>query len=493
MARRGLQVDLRLALSEAKKTRRAAVRPRVEIEGDDTRQAVELTVVPLSTRDGAEPLFLVIFVDAGPSLPKGKTPLAVDAVPSSDGIVEQLELDLRDTRERLQSMAEEYETVTEELKSANEEMVSVNEELQSINEELETSKEELQSVNEEQRATNLELAGKVEALDLANADLRNLFDSTQIATVFLDKHLVIRNFTPAVTAIFDLVPSDRGRSLTSFTNHLDQVDLRQELLKVLGEREVIERRVTTRDGIAHYLMRMLPYRTVEGVVDGVVLTFFDVTKVVEGEVLGTLVDELNHRVRNMLQVVSSIAAHTLRRAASLEDFGTTFSGRLRALARAHEMVSLGDWSAVPMLDLVMKELQPYAAGPDRITIQGPPVQLKSGVALSLGMVLHEMATNAVKYGALSSDFGHVTVTWLAEGTGLAQQLVLHWVEDGGPKIEKLPKRRGFGSELIERQLRHDLGGTIDIDYAEAGVRMTLTLPLGIIAGPDPTVPKEDVC
>jgi len=304
---------------------------------------------------------------------------------------------------------------------------------------------------------------------------------------------VIRNFTPAVTAIFNLVPSDRGRPLTSFTNHLDQVDLRQELLKVLGEREVIERRVTTRDGVAHYLMRMLPYRTVEGVADGVVLTFFDVTKVVEGEVLETLVDELNHRIRNMLQVVSSVAGHTLRQAASLEEFDTTFNGRLRALARAHELVSLGGWSTVLLLDLVMKELQPYTAGSDRITRQGPPVQLKSGMVLSLGMVLHEMVTNAVKYGALSSDFGHVTVTWLAEGSGLAERLVLHWVEAGGPKIGKLPQRRGFGSELIERQLRHNLGGTINTDYAEAGVRITLTLPLGIIAGPDPRVPEENAC
>jgi PAS domain-containing protein len=102
-------------------------------------------------------------------------------------------------------------------------MVSVNEELQSINEELETSKEELQSVNEELRTVNLELSGKVEELDRANADLRNLFDSTQVATVFLDRHLVIRSFTPAVTAIFNLVAADRGRPLTDFASRLDRV------------------------------------------------------------------------------------------------------------------------------------------------------------------------------------------------------------------------------------------------------------------------------
>jgi two-component system CheB/CheR fusion protein len=136
------------------------------------------------------------------------------------GLVAQLEREARDMREAMQSAIEEYETATEELKAANEEMVSVNEELQSTNEELETSKEELQSVNEELRTVNGELSGKVEQLDRANADLRNLFESTEVATVFLDRHLVIRSFTPAVTAIFNLQPGDVGRPLTDFASRL---------------------------------------------------------------------------------------------------------------------------------------------------------------------------------------------------------------------------------------------------------------------------------
>ena len=121
-----------------------------------------------------------------------------------------VERELRDTRDRLQSMMEEYETALEELKSSNEELVSVNEELQSTNEELEASKEELQSLNEEMQTINAELGGKVEALDQANNDLQNLFESTQVATIFLDKSLVIRSFTPAV--IGDLQhPSRRSR------------------------------------------------------------------------------------------------------------------------------------------------------------------------------------------------------------------------------------------------------------------------------------------
>ncbi len=484
MIHRRLRLDVRSALREAIETRRQAIRPRVEIEFDDRRLMIALTVAAMPSRHGAEPLFMVLFADQGPSVPRSDASATASAGAPRD---DALEHELRDARERLQSMSEEYESTTEELKSANEEMVSVNEELQSTNEELETSKEELQSVNEELRTANLELSGKIEELDLANTDLRNLFDSTQIATVFLDRHLVIRNFTPAVTGIFDLVPTDRGRPLASFASRLDRVDVRQEARRVLDERLVVERRVTASGGVAHYLMRMLPYTTAEGAIDGVVVTFFDITKVVESEVLKTLVDELNHRVRNMLQVVSAVATHTLRRATTLEDFETTFLGRVRALGRAHELVSLGGWSDVSLLDLIQKELQPYTSGTDRLITRGRPVKLRPRAALSLGMVLHEMATNATKHGALSAEHGRVSIEWSEEEAGAAARFVLRWTEEGGPEVRVPPGEGGFGSELIERMLRHDLAGSIDVDYAAAGLRATITLPTRVLADRRPAL------
>jgi two-component system CheB/CheR fusion protein len=133
---------------------------------------------------------------------------------AADGAALATERELHDTRDRLQSVIEEYETALEELKSSNEELVSVNEELQSANEELEASKEELQSVNEELHTVNIELVGKVDALDRANNDLVNLFESTKVATVFLDENLVIRSFTPAVAAVFNIRPNDSGRPIT---------------------------------------------------------------------------------------------------------------------------------------------------------------------------------------------------------------------------------------------------------------------------------------
>lgn len=215
--------------------------------------------------------------------------------------------------------------------------------------------------------------------------------------------------------------------------------------------------------------------------DGAVVTFFDITRVVEGELLGTLVDELHHRVRNMLQVVLAVATHTLRRAGSLEEFGTSFSGRLRALGRAHELVSVGGWSDVPLEDLILKELQPYAESRERLVVRGSPLRLRPKAALALGMVLHELATNAAKHGALATEHGRVTVTWTTGSAVPEASFVVVWTEEGGPEIRQPPERRGFGSELIERQLRYDLGGSMEMEFATTGLRVTLTLSPKAIA------------
>src|SRR5262249_22009113 len=192
----------------------------VDREGGAKGELGRSEVEPLHD-DENEPLYLVVFGDL-------RAPAALEGPPAKqrkgkarDANLEQLERELRETRERLQSMAEEYETAIEELKSSNEEMVSVNEELQSTNEELETSKEELQSVNEELQTVNHELTVKIDELDRANSDLKNLYESTEIATIFLDRDLIIRSFTPAVTRIFNLIPGDRGRPLSDIAHHLD--------------------------------------------------------------------------------------------------------------------------------------------------------------------------------------------------------------------------------------------------------------------------------
>jgi two-component system CheB/CheR fusion protein len=271
-ARRGLRIDLRHALQEAMETGGMVIREPVPVEIDDRVLHIRLAVEPVNSPE-TDPLFLVLFTDLGRPQPSADFP----SQQLGDSSVEQLHRELRDTRERLQATVEEYESALEELKAANEEMVSVNEELQSTNEELETSKEELQSVNEELHTVNTELNSKIDELDRANSDLRNLFESTQIATVLLDGELIIRSFTPAVTTIFNLISTDRGRPLTDIASHVETGDLRRDIRMVLERGQTIERSVVRSDKSAQYLMRILPYRGRNNVIEGVLLTFFDLT------------------------------------------------------------------------------------------------------------------------------------------------------------------------------------------------------------------------
>ncbi len=215
---------------------------------------------------------------------------------------------LLSTCEELQSLLEEHQTALEELRSSNEELHSVNEEMQSTNEELETSKEELQSLNEELHTVNARLTEKLEELAEANGDLRNLFDSTEIATIFLDRHLIIRSFTHAIATLYNLIPSDQGRPLTDIVGRLNYHGLREDVAFVLSTLDPLERRVTRTDRSVHYIMRILPYREPDSTVSGVLITFVDVTSIVQAEAALVEADvrkdvflaTLSHELRNPL-------------------------------------------------------------------------------------------------------------------------------------------------------------------------------------------------
>ena len=189
-----------------------------------------------------------------------------------------METELRATRTQLQSTIDDLETANEELKSANEEYQSVNEEFQSANEELESSKEELQSINEELNTINGELNAKNEALTEANSDIKNLLDSTQIATLFLYNDLRIKNFTPTMAEVFYVRAGDRGRPITDIVSRLGYADLEQDVKGVLRSLSMVEREVAVGQDGPTFVMRIRPYRTVSDVIDGVVITFVDITE-----------------------------------------------------------------------------------------------------------------------------------------------------------------------------------------------------------------------
>ena len=190
--------------------------------------------------------------------------------------------ELEFTKQRLQRTIEELQTSNEELKSTNEELQSTNEELQSTNEELETAKEELQSLNEELVTVNSELQGKLDALADANDDLQNLLNSTEVATIFLDNDLRIKRFTAEAKRVSNLIAIDVGRPLSDIVSKLTSDRLLEDAQDVLQTLVVKEREVQAADG-SWFFMRILPYRTAKNTIDGLVLTFLDITKMKEAE------------------------------------------------------------------------------------------------------------------------------------------------------------------------------------------------------------------
>ena len=204
---------------------------------------------------------------------------------SSYGRVPELERELLHTRETLQSTVEELQTSNEELKSTNEELQSTNEELQSANEELETSKEEMQSLNEELQTVNAQLQGKLDDLAHANDDMQNLLNSTGIATIFLDQKLHIKRFTVEATKLVKLIPSDVGRPIGDLASNLQYDHLQEDAAEVLQKLGFKEKEVQTCDGEWRQV-RINPYRTTENVIDGLCLTFVNITRLKLAEQAG---------------------------------------------------------------------------------------------------------------------------------------------------------------------------------------------------------------
>jgi two-component sensor histidine kinase len=181
-----------------------------------------------------------------------------------------------------------------------------------------------------------------------------------------------------------------------------------------------------------------------------------------------MIDELNHRVKNTLATVQSIAMQTIADAGSLEHFRSSYEGRLVTLSRAHDLLTRTQWEGAALGDVLRQELDAF--GPGRFTLEGPDVQLSARAALSLSMIIHELSTNTAKYGALSGA-GRVDVKWALDGDALR----LDWVESGGPPVET-PTRRGFGTRLIERAAIRELAGSADLDFPADGLRCTIRVP-----------------
>ena len=345
-----LRPAVRAAVEQAFATEKTVINEHLTIQIDGESRPLTLIVEPVLS-DGAKDrgLCVVAFRHASK---------LVDEQPTRhDASTVALEKELGATKTQLQTATDQLEAYIEDMKSTTEEYQAVTEELQSSNEELETAKEELQSVNEELQTINGELQSKNESVERLNSDLKNLLDSTNIATVFLDEGLRIKHFTPAMEELFPLRDGDRGRPITDVVSQLAYDQLRADVQDVQRSLRVIERELDLKGQASSFLMRIRPYRTIQNVIDGVVITFTDITANKRLQRARELfIDELQHRTRNLLAIVQSISDTTLAKTGSLADYGTEFNDRLQALARVQGLLSRKDGGTVTLRELVQAEL-----------------------------------------------------------------------------------------------------------------------------------------
>ncbi|HEX3396867.1 MAG TPA: CheR family methyltransferase [Steroidobacteraceae bacterium] len=432
----------------------------------------------------------------------------------------QSQRSLSSTKDELQSLSEEHQTTLEELRSANEELHSLNEELQSTNEELETSKEELQSLNEELHTVNIRLTEKVNELDEANSDLRNLFESTDIATIFLDRYLIIRSFTPAIARLYNLIPSDAGRPLTDIVSRLDYDSMGEDVTRVLETLQPMERQIASADHTAHYIMRLLPYREPDSTVSGALVTFVDVTSIVQAEAALREADlrkdvflaTLSHELRNPLAPIRTaarlldtprVAPTDLSRVQAIISRQVTHMSSLlddlldvsritrgafvlkKEFVEMQTLVEAAAEAAQPIIDAKRHSLS-VERPQDPVVMQVDPVRITQ--------VISNLLTNAAKYTPIggtitlgsSLNAEGLTITVRDNGVGLAPgQLtrIFNMFTQVDSETDRVEGGLGIGLALAKGLVELH-GGRIEARSAGLGLgsEVSVWLPASLMAG-----------
>jgi len=267
--------------------------------------------------------------------------------------------------------------------------------------------------------------------------------------------------------ILGIHPEDRARVSHAIQNAIENdADYKAEFRIVQPDRTVV-----------WVLARGRPYYDDKGAPDHFPGVVIDITDRVKAEQQRTLlVNELNHRVKNTLATVQSLAAQSMRGTDNAADARSMFESRLAALSRAHDLLTLESWEGANLQDVVDRALEPFQTGEGRLTTTGPFVRLSPRQALAFSMAVHELATNATKYGAISNDLGRVQIAWSIDRDHREGLLKFRWVEEGGPSVMP-PQRAGFGSRLIQRGLSTELGGDATIDFRPGGVVCVISSPI----------------
>ncbi len=276
MAREGLRYELTRAFQDALRQNKKVTLHGLKVGTSDGEQCVNLSVQRLDASGPLQGLVMIVFTDVTTVAIATTTGKGQKTSPAAQARLMELKQELLQVRAEARATHEEMQTSQEELRSTNEELQSTNEELQSTNEELTTSKEEMQSMNEELQTVNAELQAKLEELSRASNDMKNLLNSTDIATLFLDNDLNVRRFTPQATKIIKLIPGDIGRPITDLASELRDPELARDAREVLRTLVSTEKPISARDG-RWFTVRIMPYQTLDNRIDGVVITFANIT------------------------------------------------------------------------------------------------------------------------------------------------------------------------------------------------------------------------
>ena len=272
-----------------------------------------------------------------------------------------------------------------------------------------------------------------------------------------------------------LHPDDRVAVRTAISKALKEDDILQVTARIRRQNDGAWRTIDLAGKFERDAPHRLPRRLI-----GVVADVTDSRHAEERQTL--LIRELHHRVKNTLATVQAIVGSTARNASSIESFYDAFVGRIMSLAHTHSVLTEDTWQTADLRGLLLNELKPYAEADEedgldaRVALDGPPVDLASELAVPMGMAIHELTTNAVKYGALASRTGRLDVTWALLPGGAAGMLRFDWRESGGPLVSP-PRRQGFGSRLLQRVLTTQVQAEVSTDYAPEGFRLTMLAPL----------------
>jgi len=296
MLREGLRAEFPIAFRKAILKKESVVLHNIRIGANGGYQSLNVHIQWLSKPEPLNGMLMIIFTDLD-EIKNTKIQALKEKKTLSNERQLELEKELKYAREKIQDTLEEMQSSQEELKSTNEELQSTNEELQSTNEELMSSKEEMQSLNEELQTLNAELQSKIEDFTSVNSDMKNLLNSTDIATLFLDKKLNIRRFTVQAVKIFKLIKSDIGRPITDLVSDLIYPDLPADALNVLKTLVYIKKQIPTKDG-RWFSIRIMPYRTLDDRIDGLVITFFNISDLKEVEVKLHETEQMNRLLLN---------------------------------------------------------------------------------------------------------------------------------------------------------------------------------------------------